>query len=527
MGEHENAHEPRLESILLLPHEVLLYVVALLSRNGKDIGPSIFPDFLIDFNSFGIADDSLLALSSTCTLFREIIGPKVFSGLSLIRSNYIDALLVSPRSMQLFSDGHKLEADYFSRIRFDLGTRRFTGNSIDITGEPKPYTMNNFVSFLEWNNTILTLTGLSLFRNITCLKILDSACTHHVPETVSPTVKLEKLAVNALTLANSEWLLNQLCGLERLDMLLDFNETTPQDCKKITEQIGPERPLNLNCLNIFVTLPNALSLTPFLDFLCELIRYAPNLKSLSMRMVRSQVLEDEQILQRWTTTLIPQGNLISQFVDLRNISHVSFDEVILRSTLLHCPVPILPRSKNVTRALILTERTLGSQSPPTITKENVTLIALSLGINNLLLVYGEVLDQAHALALGYMSDLIHHINARAPDTISRATLQQCWSIAGDTITRNFYYDLIDKMGPEVCHETLELLRSSAFWSRLKHHSPRYRTLESYNVSNLKVHATRHHIDDHLILSQFWSGEGSLLDLEEYSVRLRPKSRLWR
>lgn len=479
-------------SLLDLAPELLLNIVRHLSidqgtsQNGLDYSV----EFVLRSNHLTTTEyESVVALSSTCSTIRNLLSPTLSSYLSLVRDNQIDALMASPSRLRHSSDKAGIQARYFG-----LSNR-------------KSPAFGQFVSYLECDNSIIPDLS-AWFPNVNSLKILDLASD--IPTSQQAlTLPLKDLAINVLTLANSASLLQSLPTIQRLDLLIDFFETSPEESLLKILDLD-----DLKHLNLFITLSLALE---FEGFSCFLNRCAPKLSSLQIRLIGSNIQNGEATFAKWSSDACLESTWLDSLSDLSSFTYLAIDEAILPGVQFSRTSMAKPSTQP--RAFSLIWKSLGVPRFNIDTKKTVAHIINTLGSSCFQLNYGEVIDQSYVQALNAVCDMVSFIN-ETENILSAASLEQCWSISGQALSRDYYLLLL--RNPSARNR----LQACKAWDKMPFHAPRYLTQETFEIDMTKLSARAPTDFESYIRAKFWSSETSLLEHLQYSLQEKPPSGLW-
>lgn len=588
-----------------LPEEIIYEIITCLTKRVVDTrskvdpanGEHETPDYVFVPNLVRIGEcyKDILLLSSTCSYLRVLLGPFLFECTSLVRENQLDAVLCNPKPLEVYSDSKRYHREYFKEI---LGTNFSECSKADLARDSfriavngdesfqsrfqKLVSMNNFVEYLECNNTSLKNHDLSYFPNLRNLKILDSGLCDTDEEIylLSRILKLEYLAVTATTLKNSS-VNSCLLRLKRLDLLCDFNELNPgYDLKAITASFN-RASCALQELNVFVNFAYALTYSEMLELVQTVVKQCKELKSITFRLTRRRGVS---LNQGTTWRIFDSGSSGAFFIDTlklcQNLRFFGVDLQLLEAMDylnildLNYLVREAETSLHSTRpnkiSFTLIDPSLSTPKFVVRSRNIVSYVVQALQVGDLHFHYGEVVEQCHLQSLNVVTNFVEflsipHGSASLYDGISRISTEKCWSVSDDTCRREHYHKLLLELREKhiTSERQTQIKRkiSSCFaWTRISYNSPRYRIKEFFDVNyvlmpllnyfqlfpehnlvrelelteipelqlevtipSIKLSATP---GKGLTYSTFWSAESSLVDMEQYSLKQKKLSKIW-
>lgn len=368
---------PRSQSTITfdsLPEDVLMRIVYWVSNGTIQDGSNSvikhqqFPSHVYILNSkrCGISYKDLLALSSTSTRLRILLGPYLFYSVSLVRRNQIDSILCTPRLQELFSDRKLYQREFLSELvqknlescrDSELARNSFRssprGDKFFRSRYELELCMCNFVQYVECDNTILKTGELRLFPIMQDLKVLDqrldvlslplaSPASPASPASLVLQAEMENmllnrltyLAVHAQTLVTSKLLSDTLPVLQRLDLFLDFDDLSfPQSIDELISNFLKSL-LNLKEFTLVLHNPFAVNYLGTINLLSVITGNA-KLRKLTIRLKRRKShatfhqsrwplysgYAGDQLLKLFS-------NLESLIVDIRIIDQMKFSPFI-------------------------------------------------------------------------------------------------------------------------------------------------------------------------------------------------------
>jgi len=478
---------------------------------------------------------NLLSLSSTCTFLRGVVGPYLFKSLSVIRQNQLDVTVSNPKSLEQFSDSKKYLRQFIKELldrNFEACSKEYLAQNsfkVGVNGDSsfksryrKLFSINNFITYLECDNSLLTGEALLLFPHLTDLKVLDVGLSERVSLQTTQTLDcLTYLSFNSKTWSNLDNL--SLRNLKRLDLLMDFNELDPNlDIKHWTRAVTKIR--HLLELNIFINRANVVHYLHFVDFLSQVCRNCKTLCSINLRVLRKQNFINDSL--EWECVdENPGTTYIDMFRSLPNLHHLGIEESILHQ--LQGVQGLISDPHDL--CLTIIDPTVNSPRLNRESRRSVSSLVLALGVSSIKLAYGEVLDQSHVQALNLMTDLVRCISSDSSyqyTGLTKIAIEKCWSVSDDTIMIDYYVSDLKSPSPS----TKAKFSRAAPWTRTKFNSPRYRIPETYLFEYVPIPVLK--LNDQNICFEgltsrdFWSVESSLLEFQQYSMKRKAPSSIW-
>ena len=546
-----------------LPLEIFDNIIKRLSngqahlRNVKE-AEGKYPAFTYITNSeryHGCYHD-LLSLSSTSRSMRMKLGGVLFRSISLIRENQIDSLLSTPKTRQLYSDKKTYHREFMKELiggnieecskselaRSSFKTHIIGDRSFKCYYEEK-LCMCNFVTYLECDNEVLNSSELSMFPNISELRILDECATIYDTEIQCDVElpKLKSLAVHAQTLQTSNVLLKSLHNLRRLDLFLLFSDIASVDgLQRILVHLSQHN-LALEEICLFLEQPYNLRYHDTVHLLKKVVS-APLLQKLTIRVKRRksslQLTQGEHQLYKesFSDEILKAFQKVEQLViDFSLLDQIMLDPVI--ELLTHNSIGGKKQVTIVDRAILSPKMTVRQ-------KEVLGAIVRTCGFANLSFYYGESLEESHLHVLNIVTDFIRWIvdpistHGQVYCGLELVSIEKCWSITDESFIREGLKNCITegKAKPDI--------NRFKVWGRSALNSPRFRRreifdlsyhrLSQYNVtmeggyyvgtSNIPTDSVT------IVTSQatglkseenhFWSAEASLCDFEQYCMHQR-------
>lgn len=562
---------PRILSLTELPDEILNKIIDYLctdqvtprSNNSKSlIG---FPKYTYILNHIRIGSlyHDILALSSTCTYFRKRLAPILFRSLSLVRTNQVDAVLESPKSQQLFSDTKTIQQHFMKELivnnieqceRAATTWTSFQTNTFDDKMFKSRYgkylMMTRFVNYLECDNSFLNGEGIRLFSNLTALKVLDIG-EGAVFMSNFELANLRYLAINAQTLIYSPQFLRIVPKLNRLDLFLDYgNLPSLVGIRPLIQQFRAFS--QLTELVLLLNNPFTIAYLDTIKLLETISKNASNFAKLTIRYIRRN---NESTVDQSGWELY-QGriggkllkifkNLTDLIIDISILDLIKFDPETYSS-------PVLYTDHLMEKRITLVDEVVVGPNIDSTTREIAGVIIRHCQFTHLFFQYGESIEESHLHVLKLLTDFVgwlsngHLDQSRTYLGIRQISLEKCWSMTDDSLLR----DIIGSFIKSKSESDLSALQKVYPWTTTINNSPRYKDIDSYNVNyveeaGLSITDSRGYfigVSDQdadrpqfttvdkksgiqTINMEFWSGESSLLDFEQYSIRQR-RSLLW-
>ncbi len=562
---------PRILSLIELPDEILNKIIDYLctdqvtprSNNSKSlIG---FPKYTYILNHIRIGSlyHDILALSSTCTYFRKRLAPILFRSLSLVRTNQVDAVLESPKSQQLFSDTKTIQQHFMKELivnnieqceRAATTWTSFQTNTFDDKMFKSRYgkylMMTRFVNYLECDNSFLNGEGIRLFSNLTALKVLDIG-EGAVFMSNFELANLRYLAINAQTLIYSPQFLRIVPKLNRLDLFLDYgNLPSLVGIRPLIQQFRAFS--QLTELVLLLNNPFTIAYLDTIKLLETISKNASNFAKLTIRYIRRN---NESTVDQSGWELY-QGriggkllkvfkNLTDLIIDISILDLIKFDPETYSS-------PVLYTDHLMEKRITLVDEVVVGPNIDSTTREIAGVIIRHCQFTHLFFQYGESIEESHLHVLKLLTDFVgwlsngHLDQSRTYLGIRQISLEKCWSMTDDSLLR----DIIGSFIKSKSESDLSALQKVYPWTTTINNSPRYKDIDSYNINyveeaGLSITDSRGYfigVSDQdadrpqfttvdkksgiqTINMEFWSGESSLLDFEQYSIRQR-RSLLW-
>ncbi|KAG7195291.1 uncharacterized protein KQ657_003817 [Scheffersomyces spartinae] len=533
-------------SLLDLSEDVIIEIVQWLCPKAKEYTPDYcFSQNSIAFENKAFGD--LVLLSSTCQVLRRILGGKLFSNVSLVRFNEAQVILRAPKSESVDKEVA------ICRILHDLLALK------------RGFTFNNFVQYLEapvsviYNNPLFQgqfprLNALKVYSNGDDLK--KQKQQQFTYEAITPLVNLEYMSSNALIIFNVPCLLASVGLVNRLDLLIDLSELTPNtEIAAITQAIEEHEKDRLVELNLFVTSIEALKQQEILSLI---IAASPLLEKLTIRTVRKSHLFVPK--SEWGVGSVTGNDilgLITQTCKKLKLLAVS-DELFT------CFQFVLPGVRcRRTAPLHLTY----VRRPPTSFafqgQDNLVAFTVGVGATSFHLLYFETELLRHHNQMDFLLVLLSMVSLEyCYQDLKKVSVENCWSYENDSMMRAKFENQVDNSNLtderiKGIHRQLAMIHP---WTRLALNTPYHKQKEEYSV----VYCAKG-LDQYTeILNQlwrlmpglmamilassnsplplvrpllgtpemdkwrrdFWGVETSLLELEHYCLRDRQRSSLW-
>lgn len=562
---------PRILSLTELPDEILNKIIDYLctdqvtprSNNSKSLIGFPKYTYILNHSRIGSLYHDILALSSTCTYFRKRLAPILFQSLSLVRTNQVDAVLESPKSQQLFSDTKTIQQHFMKELivnnieqceRAATTWTSFQTNTFDDKMFKSRYgkylMMTRFVNYLECDNSFLNGEGIRLFSNLTALKVLDIG-EGAVFMSNFELANLRYLAINAQTLIYSPQFLRIVPKLNRLDLFLDYgNLPSLVGIRPLIQQFRTFS--QLTELVLLLNNPFTIAYLDTIKLLETISKNASNFAKLTIRYIRRN---NESTVDQSGWELY-QGriggkllkvfkNLTDLIIDISILDLIKFDPETYSS-------PVLYTDHLMEKRITLVDEVVVGPNIDSTTREIAGVIIRHCQFTHLFFQYGESIEESHLHVLKLLTDFVgwlsngHLDQSRNYLGIRQISLEKCWSMTDDSLLR----DMIGSSIKSKSESDLSALQKVYPWTTTINNSPRYKDIDSYNI-NYVEEAGMSIIDSRgyfigvsdqdadrpqfttvdkksgiqTINMEFWSGESSLLDFEQYSIRQR-RSLLW-
>lgn len=562
---------PRILSLTELPDEILNKIIDYLctdqvtprSNNSKSLIGFPKYTYILNHSRIGSLYHDILALSSTCTYFRKRLAPILFQSLSLVRTNQVDAVLESPKSQQLFSDTKTIQQHFMKELivnnieqceRAATTWTSFQTNTFDDKMFKSRYgkylMMTRFVNYLECDNSFLNGEGIRLFSNLTALKVLDIG-EGAVFMSNFELANLRYLAINAQTLIYSPQFLRIVPKLNRLDLFLDYgNLPSLVGIRPLIQQFRTFS--QLTELVLLLNNPFTIAYLDTIKLLETISKNASNFAKLTIRYIRRN---NESTVDQSGWELY-QGriggkllkvfkNLTDLIIDISILDLIKFDPETYSS-------PVLYTDHLMEKRITLVDEVVVGPNIDSTTREIAGVIIRHCQFTHLFFQYGESIEESHLHVLKLLTDFVgwlsngHLDQSRNYLGIRQISLEKCWSMTDDSLLR----DMIGSSIKSKSESDLSALQKVYPWTTTINNSPRYKDIDSYNINyveeaGLSITDSRGYfigVSDQdadrpqfttvdkksgiqTINMEFWSGESSLLDFEQYSIRQR-RSLLW-
>ncbi|ODV77053.1 uncharacterized protein CANTADRAFT_34704, partial [Suhomyces tanzawaensis NRRL Y-17324] len=500
---------------------------------------------------------SLVALSSTCSYLRKVLGPLLFANLSLVRENQIDVVLATPAVMQQYSDKKRYHREFIKEVlhtnitecaNAELAKTSFRAG---INGDPSfqcnyqtSLGINNYITYVECDNSTVQGPDLALFPRLEALKVLDTSMAEPTDVSTAPLYRqlaaLRFLSINASTLVHARGLESVLPQLTRLDLGLDFDDMDPvAGLGGLRDAFKSSR---LRELNLFIDRSPSVAYVEFLAFIQHIAYQCKELCSLYIRVIRKQkpmAAPRQTAKGRWSVHQgRPLGSVYVEFLSkLGHLRNVGFDLAILRMFEFSAEPSTESTKPAAELSLTIVNVALTGTRLERGPLSGLVRFIRALKVTEIRLQYGEVVDNSHLQALTMLTGLVSVVCSSETypyyDGLQRVSLERCWSVSDDSFRRRYYYVDLDLL-PQSDHQLRAKLAAATVWGRTQFNSPRYKVRESFQVVHTEHHD--HRSSPHLKASDdgtnrygssraFWSVETSLAELEQYGVVQR-HSQLW-
>lgn len=518
---HESCHnlDPSrpIDSLTALPIDIHNHIIEYLT----------IPPESVPFSFDTCYNPDLINLSSTCTFFRQYLGPRIFPHISLVRTNHVDSILSVPKSFEAFSAKHEY---YRQLIRETLylnfsectnselakGGFRLVKDSKEASRYQDQFCIVSSVRYLECGKELITSGNINLFNSIVCLKLLDNAIGS--TDVVLKLPYLKYLALNIINLSVFKSIIPQLV---RLDLFIDFSEATIEHLTQLSTILG-------NChiaeLNIFLSESSAIIYKPVVDIIAA--SFTPNLKKLGLRVIRRSfnhystidhdIIDDNDmiLLDCLRNSQLTHFTIDESFLDFVNIYGTWSSEASSSSI-------EIPRILTIVDPSVIVPRILDS------TKIKLEIIVNLLNITHLNLQYGDPMSQSDVSALSQLSDFVLFYYLRHNRWINTVSVQQVWSTANESVLRDLIRDSMFEYQQNKDIQELRKLNGFRPWHRLPFNTPNFKEYHQYEVkhSGNDVSLARV-LSDNYVPNNFWSLETTLCELEQYGRKERKLSSIW-
>lgn len=490
--------------------------------------------------------NDVLNLSSVCRYFRQLLGPGIFSFLSLVRWSEVDSILDYPSRMDRLSNSKDIRRRVLHELIYENwlgssneGTR---GDDSTLPGVNNAYQLNlsfnNFVTHLEVCNDSLLSGEISkeAFPRLKHLWVLDYPLDRDILKDLP---QLESLAINISSLLKCESYMECIPSVSRLDLICDINSLQPSGTlTNFIKKLLHKKP-RLRELNFFSSDSEILRYKEFSQLLlifCSL----DLLELFSLRLTNKHIGNSNNA---WEILPVDENGplfikLLQQCPCLKNLM---IDFSFINS--LGFPKNYVTPCKSSDRqtSFTLVDSSLSAPKLLFRPREVIGSLIQGIGANRIVFVYGEVIDQAFLHAMGLMSNLLLHLQSSsrtksAYTEISLVSLEKMWSMGDDSLVRSHYETLMDKWeiekkmdGGKLWHEIRSSYRDRTF----PFNSPRYKKPEHFEVQLQPSDAAVEETVPIMIpqihglrLSEFHSVESSLRDLEHYCFKDKALSSIW-
>lgn len=395
------------------------------------------------------------------------------------------------------------------------------------------------MSELEITNGSLKNGDLAIFPSLTTLKVLDK------PAQVDPDgllaaspPNLSQLSINLETLLGCESLLLLLPQLKELNLICDINSLVPQvSLLKLKEAFGSSN--NLSSFKFFITDPDLLQYVEFVDIFRHILSTGP-VETFVLRLIRK--VGQRASIKKWSIFSDPEntGQAFVAALDTSSFLRCVMIDYDLMTRLLFPPRYLAPKRKMKTNEPVSFYLIDYSLSVPKLhfkPREAVANIIQSIGANEVVFIYGEVVDQSHILAMGVISNLLMYLvsdsRALAYLGVTQVSMEKAWSTSDDSLVRHYFESLIDsydaaEKSSVIKRDLAAKIYSLSIRDVYVFSSPRYRRREDYVVllgsTSMPIMMPTNGLKSR---DSFWASESMMKDLEHYCMREKPLSSIWR
>lgn len=481
-----------------LPNDVINRIIWYLSNKLIDLSSKIpnkhhdkFPEFTYELNHFIPLYEDILSLSSTCVYFRKILGPVLFSDLSILRDNQMDTVLKYERPF--FYDEW---FNYANLITFTL-RRNFElcKMSVEDAGSSNPnisryqqeFSMNNYVTYLEVNRYLMN--QIDLFPNVKYLKVLDNYVD---PNSPISGLKIEMLAINVIHLMKNGLLASLLPSLKRLDLFMDLSIELKRSYGLMFDNLIKQLEVHnqISQLNVFL----AHYLYLYTERILKLISTICETSQLQKFSLRTQKFSYESLPSEahdlwWDKSSINSTNMFKSLFRCNNLNQITVDESVFRR--------FSDDFINGFRKTPIIFTLVVDRGFPINFEQHKT--SLRKVIRNLSVTH---------LNVQYINDfglnLLDVVEQWLESPLTTVTIEEAWRDEDDEIIKK----LLERV--PYCCVPGQNLKDFKPWTRVPENSPSYRIPKTYTVNGQRL--LQMDQADTSITNTFWSVETSLLEL---------------
>ncbi|KAK6461717.1 hypothetical protein DFJ63DRAFT_330732 [Scheffersomyces coipomensis] len=564
-------HHHDYNSLIDLPLEIIENVIYWLTRGNVNIfhrsgfvqKDLIYPEFIYKLNRVRCVGHylELIALSSTCIRLRQLLAPFIFTNLSLIRLNNIDVILGSHWGQsELFSDKKKYQREFMKELlgnNFDtclVSDLARTSFKQGVIGDGKhqsryqrQFSMNNFITYLESDSTILSGSDLQLFPNVTSLKIFDSGFFSTSKFSFLSINKLTNLSIRGDILSNVEHIPS---SIKRLDVILIFLYNGWEDTmKKLHTKFETDFP-NLIEFNLFTDTKEVLNYDETLNLLEIMADNCVELESINFRKLRRNVYVDSsRILSNSIYNSLNFFKIIKKFEKLRfigtdlKILNAISDDTLFVDNLKTLNSPVI---SGPSRCFTIIDH---STTIPMLNTNAIKLLSdiiRSGGFNELHFQFNESHNKSRDNAINLILSVVSFQTQIYQKQIERVSIMPCWSLTDGHLKRTFYRDCILKNNENPSKVWQQSLASALIGDKISTNSGKYRDKEIFDVKYMEysfeeffgyppspvnefptilqaklqpndINNESHH-NEYSTSRAFWSVESSLSEMEHYSTK---------
>ncbi|KAK6201117.1 uncharacterized protein RJT21DRAFT_31723 [Scheffersomyces amazonensis] len=557
-------------SLADFPIEILQLIIGWLTQGNVDIynkegvvyRDGLYPLFVYNLNQIRCVGhyQDLISLSSTCTKFRRLLGPFIFKNFSLIRLNNVDVILGSHWGQsELFSDKKKYNREFMKELLAinsenclisDLARTSFKqgiiGDSSQQSRYNREFSINNFITYLEVDSTMLVGSNLSQFHNLTSLKILDTAYFDFYTYTLPPLENLTELSIRGDILSTLQYIPP---SLKRLDVMLVLLQKECLDAIETLHDTFETKLLNLVELNMFFDTREALNYDEILNLLEIVADNCLKLENINFRKLRRNVNIDSE----FSNSIYNSLNFYKIVKKFENIRHIGIDVKILNTIMddtLFVDRLKLTNRANLPLANMGLQRSMTvfdySTTSPILTTNAIKLLSdiiRCIGITEFNFQFNESHNRSRDNAINLVLSVVSFQTQIYSKQLEKVSIMPCWSLTDGHLKRSFYRDCIIKNNELPNKVWQQSLASALIGDKIScTNSSKFKDKEIFDVIYLehildgylgfppspvifqaKLQPCEDNEENNLNQNQystsrsFWSVETSLSEMEHYSA----------
>lgn len=470
----------------------------------------------------------ILALSTTCVLFRKLLGTCLFTHVSFVRKDQTDAILSTPSppnpSLKSKEKEYRrqlirevLERGFQECSNSEQAKRSYKVDS-SFKSRYESFSMNNFVKYVEGGKELIN-EDMKYFPNTETFKILDSAFgDNDNDQTLKLRSSMSNLDFLSLNLINIDVVKHLIPKVKRLDLFIDFNELERYHVNELSKIFKGQ--CEIKELSLFVSEDYCVCHEPFIRLIDDVC--GQKLEKLSIREVRRSIrISHYHRSENYWGSEIPEvyyycGDWFVASIDrCSTLKLLTMDVDIFRYFEFSGETAVgeIPR-KDLT--LVLVHPTLVVPDFQLPLKHFICFVIELLGILNVSLQYGDPLSQSDLTALRLITQLVAYLKHYRV-TLNNVSIEQCWSTREEMVLRDYIRDAITQ-GDKA---KIQLFQP---WGILNLNSPKFRRPTSaqviYQGDDVKFRFDHSSYND--VSKSFWMAETSLLELEQYTRGPNPK-----